>query len=122
MLLIPKSAKQKESMHVVVDLRARNANTHKIASPLLSIDGILCRVARAPYRSIIDGKDAYKQIKIIPEHVPRSTVTTPDGNMDSQVIQIGDCNGGATYQAVMNNMFSSMIGVFMDVYLDDIVI
>ena len=31
-------------------------------------------------------------------------------------------NGGATYQAVMNDIFSEYIGVFMDVYLDDIII
>ena len=53
-----------------------------------------------------------------PEHVSRSMVTTPDGNMVSQVIQIGDCNAPATYQALMNHY----IGRFMDIYLDDIMI
>ena len=52
----------------------------------------------------------------------RTTVTTPDGNMVSFVIQIGDCNAPATYQALMNHLFSEYIGRFMDVYLDDIVI
>ena len=58
----------------------------------------------------------------MPKHVEQSTVTTPDGNMVSQVIQIGDCNAPATYQALMNHLFSSYIGQFMDVYLDNIVI
>jgi len=49
-------------------------------------------------------------------------VTTPDGNMVSQVIQIGDCNAPATYQALMNYLFSLYIRHFMDVYLDDIII
>ncbi|KAG2152977.1 uncharacterized protein EDB93DRAFT_1102748 [Suillus bovinus] len=57
------------------------SNTKKLSSPLPDIDGILRRVARKRYRSIIDGQDAYEQIQIIPEHVERSTVTTPDGNM-----------------------------------------
>ncbi|KIM51986.1 hypothetical protein SCLCIDRAFT_33007 [Scleroderma citrinum Foug A] len=43
--------------------------------------------------------------KIVPEHVSHSAVTTPDGNM-----------------ALMNYLFSEYIGVFMDVYLDDIII
>jgi hypothetical protein len=107
---------------LVFDLRARNANTHKVASPLPNMDGILRRVARAKFRSSMDGKDAYEQIRIIPKHVPRSMVTTPDGNMDNRVIQQGDCNGGATFQAVMNDIFGPYIGIFMDVYLDDIVI
>ncbi|PIL23014.1 hypothetical protein GSI_14321 [Ganoderma sinense ZZ0214-1] len=47
---------------------------------------------------------------------------TPDGTMVSLVLQQGDINGPATYQAVMNHIFAPYIGVFMDVYLDDIVI
>ena len=39
-----------------------------------------------------------------------------------QVIQIGDCNAPATYQALMNHLFSAYIGRFLDIYLDDIVI
>lgn len=56
------------------------------------------------------------------EHVLRSAVTTPDGNMVSHVVQMGDCNAPATYQALMNHIFSSYISRFMDIYLDDIVI
>ena len=70
----------------------------------------------------MDGRDAYEQIRVEPSHVERTAVTTPDGNMVSQVIQLGDCNAPATYQALMNYIFSPYIGRFMDVYLDDIVI
>ena len=86
------------------------------------IEGILRRVARKPYRLIIDGQDAYEQIRVVPEHVSRIAVTTPDGNMVSQVIQQGDCNAPATYQALMNHVFGEYIGDFLDVYLDDIII
>ena len=109
-------------LRTVVDLRARNANTLKMSSPLPDIDGVLRRVASARYRSLLDLKNAYEQIRIIPEHVERSAVTTPDGNMVSLVVQIGDCNAPATYQALMNHLFSSYIGRFLDVYLDDIII
>ena len=70
----------------------------------------------------MDGKDAYKQIRIEPKHVDQTAVTTPDGNMVSLVIQIGDCNMLATYQALMNHIFSGYIGRIMDIYLDDIVV
>ena len=86
------------------------------------IEGILCRVAKKPYCSIIDGQDAYEQIQVIPEHVDRTGITTPDRNMVSQVIQQGDCNAPATYQALMNHIFGEYIGVFLDVYLDDTII
>ena len=37
-------------------------------------------------------------------------------------MQQGDCNAGATYQTLMNHIFASYIGVFVYIYLDDIII
>ena len=54
--------------------------------------------------------------------IPRTLFTTPDGMMESLVMQQGDCNAGATYQTLMNYIFAPYIGVFMYVYLDDIII
>lgn len=109
-------------LRMVCDLRERNANTHKLTSPLPDMESILCRVSRKPYRSLIDGKDSYKQICVIPEHVNRPAMTTPDGNMVSLVLQQGDCNAIATYQSLMNHIFGPFISVFMDVYLDNIIL
>ena len=86
------------------------------------MDGMLRRAVSKLFRSTLDLKSAYKQIRIMPEHVDWSTVTMPDGNMVSQVIQIGDCNALAMYQALMSHLFSSYIDWFMDVYLDNIVV
>ena len=93
-----------------------------MSSPLLDIDGMLRCVASAKYKLLSDLKDAYEQILIIPDHVKHSVVTTLDGNMVSFVIQQGDCNAPATYQAVMNHIFSPYISQILDVYLDNIVI
>lgn len=41
------------------------------------MEGILRRVARKPYRSMADGKDAYEQIRVDPAHVERTAMTTP---------------------------------------------
>ena len=124
MLLIPKPRVPGGPLllRTVVDLRARNDNTVKQTSPLPDPEGILRRAAAHPFRSLMDGKDAYEQIRIDSDHVDRTAVTTPDGNMVSLVVQIGDCNAPATYQALMNHIFSGYIGRFMDIYLDDIVV
>jgi hypothetical protein len=82
---------------------------------------MLRRVASKPFHSALDLRSAYEQIRIMHEHVEQSMVTTPDGNMVSQVIQIGDCMP-VTYQVLMNYLFLSYIGQFMNVYLDDIVV
>jgi len=72
MLMLQKRGKVGEPLQLctVIDSHARNANTCKLASPLPDIDGILHNVAMHPYRSLIDGKDAYEQIRVSPEHVP----------------------------------------------------
>lgn len=124
LLILQKPPKPDGTVRIrtVVDKREQNANTHKLRTPLPDIELILRNVVRHKYRSILDGKDAYEQIRVIPEHVRRTLFTTPDGTMESLVLQQGDCNGPATYQTLMNYIFSMHIGVFMDVYLDDIVI
>ncbi len=65
---------------------------------------------------------AYEQVHVEPAHVERTTVSTPDGNMLSLVMQQGDCNAPTMFQAIMNHIFSLYIGRFMDVYLDDIIV
>ena len=122
MLLITKPGTNPPELRTVVDLRERNKNTRKMTSPLPDMEGMLRRTASKPFRTALDLKSAYEQIRIVPEHVDRTTVTTPDGNMVSQVVQIGDCNAPATHQGLMNFLFSAYIGRFLDIYLDDIVI
>jgi transposase InsO family protein len=124
LLMIPKvsSTGEKPGLRTVFDKREQNQNTYKLASPLPDIEEILREVSKHQFRSLIDGKDAYEQIRVIPDHVPRTLFTTPDGTMESLVMQQGDCNAGATYQTLMNHIFASYIGVFMFVYLDDIII
>lgn len=123
MLMLKKATKDGSlCLRTVIDTRQRNKNTRKLASPLPDIDTILRNVALHKFRSLIDGNDAYEQIWVEPRDVPKTLFTTPDGTTISQVMQIGDCNASMTYQALMNHVFGPYIGVFMDVYLDDIVI
>jgi len=93
-----------------------------LASPLPDQTEVLERVASRRFRSVIDGRDAYEQIRVAKEDVPKTLFNTPDGLMESLVLQQGDCNGPATYQTLMNYLFAGYIGVWMDVYLDDIMI
>lgn len=109
-------------LQVVSNLWECNANMVKLTSPLPDMKGILRHVSCKKYCSFIDGKDAYEYIRVVPEHVERTAMTTLNGNMVSLVIQQGDCNAVATYQILMNHIFGSYIGVFMEVYLDDVVI
>src|ERR1700761_6684453 len=124
MLILPKPMKADriQRIRTVIDKREQNENTVKMASPLPDIQEILRNVSRHPYRTLVDGKDFYEQIRVVPEHVSRTLFNTPDGTMESLVLQQGDCNGPATCQALMNHVFAPHIGIFVHVYLDDIII
>jgi hypothetical protein len=123
MLFLPKKTKDGTTqLRTVLDKREQNANTKKLASPLPNIEDILATVSRYKYRTLLDGKDAYKQIRVEKKDVHKTLFHTPMGTMVSLVMQQGDCNAGATYQGLMNHLFTEHIGVFMFVYLDDIII
>jgi Reverse transcriptase (RNA-dependent DNA polymerase)/RNase H-like domain found in reverse transcriptase len=61
-------------------------------------------------------------IRVEPDNVWKTLFNTLDGTMVSNVMQQGDCNAPTMYQTLMNYLFSVFIGVFMDVYLNDIII
>ena len=86
------------------------------------MDGILRRVSRAKYRSVIDLQNAFEQIRIDPRDVENSAMATPDGPMLSEVLQQGDCNAPATFQTVMSDLFAPYLGRFVDIYLDDVMV
>lgn len=110
MLLILKLNTNPPVLQTVVDLHECNKNTHQMTSPLPDMEGVLHRTAKHKYQTMLDMKNAYEQIRVMPEHVSRTTVTTLDGNMASNVVQIGDCNAPAMYQALMNHLFLAYIG------------
>jgi hypothetical protein len=125
LLLIAKPRKTPDDpvrLRACFDKREQNANTRKMALHLPDQTEVLDRVASHKYRTVIDSKDAYEQIRVAEEDVWKTLFNMPDGLMESLVLQQGDCNGPATYQNLMNYLFAEFIGVWMDVYLDDIVI
>jgi hypothetical protein len=123
MLLLPKRTKDGTTqLRTVLDKREQNANTKKLASPLPNIEDILVTVSQYKYKTLLDRKDMYEQICVDEKDVHKTLFHTPMGTMVSLVMQQGDCNAGATYQGLMNHLFAEHIGVFMFVYLDDIII
>lgn len=113
MLLIPKLGTKPPELRTVVDLREQNKNTHKLTLPLPDMEGMLRHTASKPFQTALDLKNAYEQIRIVLEHVERSAVTTPDGNMVSQVVQIGDCNVPATiYRPVHGHISGRHSNIF----------
>ena len=76
----------------------------------------------APYRSKLDMSEAYEQIRIRPEDVPKTAFSTIFGTFVSRVMQQGDFNAPSTFQRLMTVVFRDYIACFVHVYLDDIFI
>ena len=67
--------------------------------------------------------DAYSGYNQIPMHRPdedKTTFITPGGIYCYKVMPFGLKNAGATYQRLMNKIFSELIGKTVEVYVDDI--
>ena len=90
--------------------------------PLPNQDMIREAVAAHPFMTIIDISDAYEQLHVIPEDVPKTLFSSPLGTYVSNTLQQGDCNGPLSWQRFMTYMFRDRIGVEVWVYLDDIYI
>lgn len=106
----------------VLDTWKRNANTQKLTPLLPDMEMILCNIVSHHYWSLLNGKGVYKQIKVTLKDVPKTLFTTPDNTMISHAMQISNCNASTTYQSIMNHIFMPFISVFINVYLDNIVV
>ncbi|XP_056173904.1 uncharacterized protein LOC115664828 [Syzygium oleosum] len=74
--------------------------------------------------SLMDGHSGYNHIFIAKEDVDKTTFRCPGaiGTFEWLAMPFGLKNAGATYQRTMNFVFHDMIGDFMEVYIDDIIV
>ena len=89
----------------------QNENTEKDVSPFPDQDTIWHDIAYAAYRSKLDMSEAYEQIRVCPEDVPKTAFATIFGTFISLVMQQGNCNAPSTFQRLMTVVFRDDSGV-----------
>ncbi|GAA5969842.1 hypothetical protein JCM11641_008057 [Rhodosporidiobolus odoratus] len=104
----------------VINLKPRNANTVRTASPIPDMRQVRLNFAAYPVRSKLGFKKAYEQIRLNLESVERSGFVTKNGTFVSRVMQQGNCNAPDTMHRVCYMMFSHAIGRFLDCFYDDV--
>ena len=74
--------------------------------------------------SFLDGNAGYNQIFMAEEDTSKTAFVCPGfvGLFEWVVMTFGLKNAGATYQRAMNLIFHDLLGVILEVYIDDIVI
>ena len=102
------------------DYRALNSITKVDRYPIPNINSFSCKLANKSCFSKIDLTSAYHQIKVHPDDVPKTAITTPFGLFEFRYMPFGLRNAAATFQRAMDKMFANIDCIF--IYLDDILV
>ena len=105
-----------------VDFTDLNKACPKDSFPLLRIDQLVDSMAGHKLLTFMDAFLGYNQIKMAKEDQEKTAFITSQGLYCYKVMPFGLKNAGATYQRLVNKMFSQQIGRNMEVYVDDMLV
>ena len=102
-----------------IDYRKLNEATKKDHFPLPFIDQMLERLAGKQYFCFLDGYSGYFQIFVNPEDQEKTTFTCPFGTYAYRRMPFGLCNAPGTFQRCMMSIFSDLLEVCIEIFMDD---
>nr|KYP39891.1 Transposon Ty3-I Gag-Pol polyprotein [Cajanus cajan] len=116
--------KKNRKLRVCIDFRDLNTTTPKDEYPMPIAETMIDAVAGNEIISLLDGYSGYNQIYIAANDVSKTAFRCPGalGMYEWVMMPFGLKNVGATYQREMNLIFHDLIGKFMKVYIDDIIV
>ena len=101
-----------------VDFTDLNRVCPKDNYPLLRIDTLVDSTTRHQLLSFMDAFSGYNQIKLNEADQEKTSFVTNQGLFCYKVMPFGIKNSGATYQRLMNRMFTHQIGRNVQVFVD----
>ena len=107
---------------VCIDYRKLNAGTRKDHFPLPFVDQMLERVAGHEFYCFLDGYSGYNQIEIALEDQEKTTFTCPFGTFAFRKMPFGLCNAPGTFQRCMMGIFSDMIEIILEIFINDFLV
>ena len=107
-----------------IDFINLNKATPKDEYPMPIADMLINEASRHRVISFLDGNAGYNQIFMAEEDMSKTAFRCPGfiGLFEWVVMTFGLKNTGATYQRSMNLIFHDLLGVILEVYIDNIVI
>jgi hypothetical protein len=114
--------KKDGTLRMCIDYRALNNLTIKNRYPLPRIDQLLDTLQGSTCFSSLDLHSGYHQIRLAASDVPKTAFSTPTGHYEYMVMPMGISNAPSVYQSVMHNLFRDMLGKYVLIYLDDILV
>ena len=115
--------KKDGTMRFCTDYRKLNILTKGEAAPLPKIQDALREFGAATVFSAIDLRTGYWQIPLDEQSRHLTGFATPDGaTYQYRVMPFGLKNAPTTFQKLMTRVLPGYLGIFVHVYLDDIII
>jgi len=105
-----------------VDFTDLNKACLKDSFPLPRIDQLVDSTARHKLLSFMDTFSGYNQIRMAEKDQEKTTFIISQRLYCYKVMPFGLKNAGATYQRLVNKIFSKQIGRNMEVYVDDMLV
>ena len=105
-----------------VDFTDLNRAYPKDSFPLPRIDQLVDSTIGHELLTFMDAFSSYNQIHMNKEDQEKTAFVTSQGLYCYKVMPFGLKNAGATYQRLVNQMFSKQIGQNTEVYVDDMLV
>ena len=105
-----------------VDFTDLNKACPKDSYPLPRVDVLVDSTTRHQLLSFMDAFSGYNQIRMHEDDQEKTSFVTSQGLFCYRVMPFSLKNAGATYQRLMNRMFTPQIGRNVQVYVDDMLV
>lgn len=114
--------KEDGSLRLCTDYRALNQQTELFPYPMPRIDDVINETGGCSVFSRIDLSKGFWQVPLTEESKKYTAFTTPYGLYEYNRLPFGWKNSPAWFQKMMTEVLQPYLGVFCNVYIDDIVV
>jgi hypothetical protein len=122
--IVPVEKKNTGKIQVCIDFRNSNKATPKDEYPMHIADMLINNASGYRVISFLDGNVSYNQIFMAAEDMSKTFFRCPSfiGLFECVVMTFGLNIADATYQRAMNLIIHDLLGIILEIYIDDVVV